>query len=70
KDLIDSELKKREVRLKAHRANDVWEKRTEPPSDWNGPLPPWIAERAKSSYLNYAKAASEKGEAASFCSIM
>lgn len=24
-------------------ANDVWEKRTEPPEDWNKPLPPALA---------------------------
>lgn len=28
--------------------NDVWQRRTSPPSDWNAPLPDWARERAES----------------------
>ncbi|CAF0927285.1 unnamed protein product [Adineta steineri] len=28
--------------------NDVWQPRTEPPSDWNAPLPEWARKRAES----------------------
>lgn len=28
--------------------NDVWESRTQPPSDWNAPLPDWAKKRAES----------------------
>ena len=36
-------------RLKGHVNNDVWERRTEPPSDWNKPLPKELAEKAEKS---------------------
>ena len=29
--------------------NDVWERRTEPPQDWNKPLPPELEEKAENS---------------------
>ncbi|CAF0840246.1 unnamed protein product [Adineta ricciae] len=28
--------------------NDVWQKRSKPPSDWNAPLPDWAKKRAES----------------------
>lgn len=43
KELINDELDKRKERLSGHLGNDVWEKRTDPPSNWNDPLPPHIA---------------------------
>ena len=36
-------------RLRGHVNNDVWERRTEPPSDWNKPLPKELAEKAEKS---------------------
>lgn len=49
--LIESELSRRAARLKAHYDNDIWTKREQPPSDWNKPLPEFLAERSKTSYL-------------------
>ncbi len=37
-------------RIDSIKANDVWELRKEPPSDWNSSLPDWAAERIKSSF--------------------
>lgn len=36
--LIESELARKEKRFAQSRANDVWEYRAEPPSDWNRPV--------------------------------
>ena len=47
KKLYDYESKLVEERKKASEANDVWEKRTAPPEDWNSPLPDWCVERLK-----------------------
>lgn len=43
----ENELMRR--RADAARANDVWERRSRPPSDWNAPLPDWCQERIKNS---------------------
>lgn len=51
-DLIRDENELREKRIKNHLANDVWEKREKPPSDWNKELPEWLKERQKYSYLD------------------
>ena len=37
-------------RIESIKNNDVWEARTEPPSDWNAPLPDWAAQRVKETY--------------------
>ena len=49
--LIDFEEKRIAARLQAHFNNDVWEKRTEPPEDWNKPLPEALAKLAENSLL-------------------
>ena len=49
--LIDFEEKRIAARLQAHFDNDVWEKRTEPPEDWNKPLPEALAKLAENSLL-------------------
>ena len=36
-------------RADASRLNDVWERRTRPPSDWNAPLPDWCQEKIANS---------------------
>ncbi len=36
-----------EKRRQSAENNDVWTKRTSPPSDWNAPLPDWCMERLK-----------------------
>lgn len=36
-------------RADAARVNDVWERRTKPPSDWNAPLPDWCQEKIVNS---------------------
>ncbi|XP_012277934.1 UPF0545 protein C22orf39 homolog [Orussus abietinus] len=51
KNLIESEKKRRQERLTAHYGNNVWEKRTEPPENWNSPLPEWLVNKQKNSYL-------------------
>ncbi|CAH0390156.1 unnamed protein product [Bemisia tabaci] len=55
KRLILFELQRREARIKAHYANDVWEHRLEPPPHWNAPLPEWMEKRNKDSYLEYKR---------------
>lgn len=37
--------------MKAHFDNDTWTKRTSPPPDWSKPLPAFMEERNKNSYL-------------------
>lgn len=37
--------------MKAHYANDVWQKREQPPDDWARPLPEFMQERNKNTYL-------------------
>ena len=49
--LIEAEEKRIAERLQGHFANDVWEKRTEPPEDWNKPLPPELAKLSENSLL-------------------
>lgn len=54
-DLVNSEKTRRFNRLKGHYSNNVWEKRTtRPPENWNAPLPDWIEEKNKYSYLKIA----------------
>ncbi|XP_049951517.1 UPF0545 protein C22orf39 homolog [Schistocerca serialis cubense] len=50
-ELIKSEKKRRYERLKAHIDNDIWEKRDAPPEDWNKPLPEWMQNEYKDTYL-------------------
>ncbi|XP_020282872.1 UPF0545 protein C22orf39 homolog [Pseudomyrmex gracilis] len=50
--LIESEKKRRLQRLRAHYANNVWEKREKPPDNWNSPLPEWMQKDFENSYLH------------------
>lgn len=59
--MIESERKRRRERLLAHYNNDVWEKRKEPPKDWNKPLPEELQKDYENSYLNI-KSKELKGE--------
>ncbi|XP_017757705.1 PREDICTED: UPF0545 protein C22orf39 homolog [Eufriesea mexicana] len=52
-ELIANERERRFKRLKGHYGNNVWEKRDKPPENWNAPLPTWLEERNKNSYLKY-----------------
>lgn len=49
--IIQSELSRRAERLKAHYGNDTWIKRENPPTDWAKPLPAFMEERNKDTYL-------------------
>lgn len=49
--VIQSEMKRRAERLKAHYDNDIWIKRESPPDDWAKPLPAFMEERNKNTYL-------------------
>lgn len=49
--LIQSELSRRAKRMKAHYDNDIWTKRDKPPADWTKPLPPFMEERNKNTFL-------------------
>ncbi|KAF6203754.1 hypothetical protein GE061_002089 [Apolygus lucorum] len=51
KELIESEMQKREARLGAHNANDVWKRREKAPENWSAPLPAWMEEKMQASYL-------------------
>ncbi|XP_022190703.1 UPF0545 protein C22orf39 homolog [Nilaparvata lugens] len=73
-ELINSEMKRREERLKPFKENEVWENRTSPPENWNSPLPPWLEEEYKNSYLGlradeFRDMVNDKARK-SFCSFM
>ncbi|XP_023341421.1 uncharacterized protein LOC111711321 [Eurytemora carolleeae] len=53
------------VSTEGHYSNDVWEKRTTPPEDWNAPLPDWFKEKNDSSYLQLYMDTKEKEAALS-----
>lgn len=61
KRVIDNENERRSERLKGHQENDVWRKRSNPPNDWNKPLPEYITKRYENSYLEL-KSREMKGE--------
>ncbi|XP_063238561.1 synaptic plasticity regulator PANTS [Bacillus rossius redtenbacheri] len=50
-EIVKSETDRRLKRLANHYKNNVWEKRTEPPEDWNKPLPDWMEKEFQTSYL-------------------
>ncbi|EFN85973.1 UPF0545 protein C22orf39-like protein, partial [Harpegnathos saltator] len=50
-EVIKSEKRRRRERLQPHYENDVWERREKPPENWNAPLPEWMQEKFKNSYL-------------------
>ncbi len=60
--MISREDRRLSARLRAHYANDVWEHRREPPSDWDRPLPDHLAEAAEESHLRRYAEALRKGE--------
>ena len=49
-------------RLRAHLANDVWERRESPPKDWNAPLSDHLADKAEDSYLAQFQRQATSGE--------
>lgn len=63
--VIAREKDRLEERLKPHINNTVWEKRDSPPPDWNKPLPDYLLERQKNSYLAMYAANQEKVDNAS-----
>lgn len=74
--VIKSEERRRHERLRAHYGNGVWLKRPSPPEDWNSPLPVWIEERNKNTYLDIknrefkGEVVEQVKEKSSFCPIM
>ena len=65
KRIITREKERIKLRLEGHYANNVWEKRDEPPAkeDWNKPLPEYMLDRQRKSYLSlYAKSQTEETE--------
>ncbi len=52
KEIIDSESKRRNIRLKNHYGNDIWRKRKTVPEDWAKPLPENISKEYENSYLD------------------
>lgn len=61
KSIIEHEAQRRKERMKAHYGNNVWEKRKNPPEDWNKPLPDHISQKYENSYLDI-KSKELKGE--------
>lgn len=59
--VIKSEEKRRQDRLGSHYGNTVWTKRDGPPENFSAPLPAWLEERQKNTYLAI-KAKEMKGE--------
>jgi len=49
--VIQSEEDRRLKRLEGHYKNDVWQKRMEPPADWNKPLPERLIKEYENTYL-------------------
>jgi len=49
--VIESERRRREQRLRSSTYPEVWATRSAPPSDWNSPLPDWMVEEHKQTYL-------------------
>lgn len=52
-ELISSEEKRRKERLNAHYGNNVWNKRSAPPPDWNKALPENMQKEYENSYLAF-----------------
>lgn len=52
-ELIKSEMKRHDERMKAHTDNTTWTKRDRPPDDWNAPLPDWMEKRNENSFLAF-----------------
>ncbi|XP_037072399.1 UPF0545 protein C22orf39 homolog [Pollicipes pollicipes] len=63
-ELVESERARRNARLAAHRANDVWESRGAPPPGWNGPLPEHLERKRQRSFLHRMQAEDEARPAA------
>ncbi|XP_034951384.1 UPF0545 protein C22orf39 homolog [Chelonus insularis] len=59
--LVESEKMHRLARWKGHLNNDVWERRQNPPSDWNDPLPDYLNERNQGTYLALKQQALKEG---------
>ena len=62
--IIDREKERIKKRLEGHVKNDVWEKRTEPPSkeEWNKPLPAYMVDKQERSYLALWQKSREKND--------
>ncbi|XP_053670017.1 UPF0545 protein C22orf39 homolog [Anopheles nili] len=50
-ELIHSEQRRREERMRAHYSNNVWTKRKGPPEDWAKPLPEAMQKEYECSFL-------------------
>ncbi|XP_022227752.2 UPF0545 protein C22orf39 homolog [Drosophila obscura] len=73
--VVKSEEERRQTRLRAHYANNIWEKRKQPPADWAKPLPEWLEERNKNTYLELKQKelsglSEPQDEKGSLCAIM
>lgn len=70
-DLILSEKKRRYERLAGHLKNDVWERRPNPPENWNAPLPEWMAKKKTFYVVDDEERAKRKSESErSLCVIL
>ena len=75
-ELIRSEQKRREERMRAHYGNNVWTKRTAPPQDWAKPLPEHMQKEYEGSFLASKAKELREGpqtpevESSSSCAIM
>lgn len=61
------------VRWQGHYNNNIWTKRDKPPENWNVPLPEWMIEEHKNSFLKHVSDKlknEENGVRKSSCSIM
>nr|CAD7412093.1 unnamed protein product [Timema poppensis] len=61
-DLVLSEQDRRRKRFQAHNNNTVWQKRAQPPADWNKPLPDWLENKYKDTYLYHKSKEMKLGE--------
>lgn len=62
KEVIDSEIDRRSVRMQAHYDNNIWHKRSSPPPDWDRALPDWLVEKNQNTYLSLKSSESTDNE--------
>ncbi len=67
--VITRERDRLAARLRPHFANTVWEKRTEPPADWDKELPEYMRERQEGSYLGLYQRQRDKEVTASHAEL-
>jgi len=53
--VVESEKRRYEERMKSSQANDAWTYRKTPPEWWNNPLPDYLQDRYRGTYLEFVE---------------